>query len=104
MAYRKERRHSRQRWNNLHLVPSSQASKRPLQRSLLQRSRSFHYHDEWRKTRRYKKTDEKTAATTDANKKKLTIANELKTAFATNLCVSEEDIDKIIAKANGQEN
>jgi hypothetical protein len=61
-------------------------------------------HDEWRKTRRYKKTDEKTAATTDANKKKLTIANELKTAFATNLCVSEEDIDKIIAKANGQEN
>jgi hypothetical protein len=38
------------------------------------------------------------------NKKKLTSANELKTAFATNLCVSEEDIDKIVAKANGKEN
>ena len=62
-------------------------------------------HDEWRKTRRYKKSDEKTAAATNrSNKKKLTIANKLKTAFATNLCVSEEDIEKIIAKANAQEN
>jgi hypothetical protein len=62
-------------------------------------------HDKWRKTRRYKKSDEKTAAVTDgSNKKKLTIANELKTAFATNLSVSEEDIKKIIAKANAQEN
>lgn len=62
-------------------------------------------HDEWRKTRHYKKTNQKTAATTDgSNKKKLTIANELKTAFATNLCVSKQDIEKIIAKANAQEN
>jgi hypothetical protein len=36
----------------------------------------------------------------DAAKKKLTIANKLKTAFASNLCVSEEDIEKIIAKVN----
>lgn len=57
-----------------------------------------------RKTCCYKKSDEKTTATTDANKKKLTITNELKTAFAANLCVSKEDIEKIIAKANGQEN
>jgi hypothetical protein len=50
-------------------------------------------------TRCYKKSDDKTAAATDgSNKKKLTIANELKTAFATNLCVSEEDIEKIICQ------
>ena len=46
--------------------------------------------------------DNKPSDTT--NKKKLSIANELKMAFASNLCVSEEDIDKIIAKVNAQEN
>ena len=67
--------------------------------------------DEWKKTRHWNKPNQKTAATTDASgsgapsngnpaNKKLTIANELKTAFASNLCVSEEDIDKIIAKVN----
>ena len=63
-------------------------------------------HDEWRKTRRFKtKSGEKAdAATGGSSKKKLTIADELKKAFATNLCVSEEDIEKILAKANGQEN
>ena len=65
-------------------------------------------HEEWKKTHRWntKKGDgEKTAAATDSGeKKKLTIADELKTAFASNLCVSEEDLDKIIAKVNGQEN
>jgi hypothetical protein len=65
-------------------------------------------HDEWKKKKKKGKfnvSDSKTAATTDATgKKKLTIANELKTAFATHLCLSEEDIDKIVAKTNGQEN
>lgn len=65
-------------------------------------------HNEW-KQRRNAQTRQgkaKTAAATsaptagDAGKKKLTIANELKTAFASNLCVSEEDIEKIIAKVN----
>ena len=41
---------------------------------------------------------------TPIEKKKLTIANELKTAFAMNLCVSEEDLDKIIPKVNEQGN
>lgn len=62
-------------------------------------------HNEWRKTRLYKRTDEQTAATTEgSSRKKLTIADELKKAFATNLCISEEVIEKILAKANGQEN
>ena len=46
-------------------------------------------HNEWKKTRRWntkKGEGEKTAAATDdGEKKKLTIANELKTAFASNL-------------------
>jgi hypothetical protein len=65
-------------------------------------------HNEW-KQRRNAQTRQgkaKMAAATsaptagDAGKKKLTIANELKTAFASNLCVSKEDIEKIIAKVN----
>ena len=50
----------------------------------------------------------KTAATTDkqpsAAPKKLTIANKLKTAFMTNLHISEADIEKIIASASAQGN
>ena len=65
-------------------------------------------HDEWKKNCRWntkKGEGDRTAATTnDSEKKKLTIANELKTAFATNLCVSEEDLDKIIANVNEQGN
>lgn len=65
-------------------------------------------HDEWKKTRRWnakKGEADKTAPSSNgSDKKKLTIANELKTAFATNLCVSEEDLDKIIAKVNEQGN
>ncbi len=48
---------------------------------------------------------DKTADTTNGTKKKkLTIANKLKTAFASNLCISEYDINKIIATINGQGN
>ena len=63
-------------------------------------------HDEWKQRRishfnsRKKKNDGGGADGADSKKKKLTLSNELKTAFASNLCVSEEDIDKIVDKAN----
>ena len=63
-------------------------------------------HAEWKEQRNSRFP--KTAATTDKQPseapKKLTIANELKTAFMTNLHVSEADIEKIIASASAQGN
>ena len=63
-------------------------------------------HAEWKQ--RKDARSNKTAATTDKQPseapKKLTIANELKNAFMTNLHVSEADIDKIIASASAQGN
>eukprot|EP00956_Cyclotella_meneghiniana_P040466 scaffold196364_cov66-Cyclotella_meneghiniana.AAC.1 len=63
-------------------------------------------HAEWKQ--RKDARSNKTAATTDKQPseapKKLTITNELKNAFMTNLHVSEADIDKIIASASAQGN
>ena len=62
-------------------------------------------HAEWKQNKDANR-GRKTAATTDkqpedSSSKKLTIANELKTAFMSSLHVSEADIDKIIAGAQG---
>lgn len=67
-------------------------------------------HDEWKKTRRWNKksgsdgSNGAAAPTPGGPAKKLTIASELKTAFATDFCISEADIDKVLAKVNGQGN
>ena len=64
--------------------------------------------DEWKKTccwnAKKGEADKTVPATRGTDKKKLTIANELKTMFATNLCMSQEDLDKIIARVNEQGN
>ena len=63
-------------------------------------------HEEWKKARKardaaQKKTDSATDDKTQgAGKKKMVISDELKTAFVTDLCVSEEDIQKILDRVN----
>lgn len=55
-------------------------------------------HNEWKKQRdeQKKKPKANNNANSNQNQKQLTISDKLKTALASNLCVSEEDIDRII--------
>jgi hypothetical protein len=60
-------------------------------------------HDEWKKQRKANQGKGKGSASEPKKdeQKQLQISDKLRTALATNLCVSEEDIDKIIKQQSG---
>lgn len=103
----KQRRHHHSQWNHLQLVSSPQHPAGHYS-GLYYKDHSRLSHNEWKKRHHWntKMGDgDKTAATANGTeKKKHIIANKLKTAFASNLCISEDNFDKIIATINGQGN